>query len=430
MRKVIHFIRAPFSLKKKALIQKHWNFLCTISSGQDSTFAFFLLLHLNLKNSLQLLYCNHFWQLKNFLTIRELYQLSYFTNVSYNVIFPKKAVLTENKAREWRKTNFGRFSQLQHIPYIITGHSETDILEKNLNNICRGTSLRSFSTVNLVASERTLNRFFFRLNTNRTLNQFPFSKLNKQTTQFASKSSKTGILLFVPNNSLKQKKRGVLNKNKFYFSTRNKVTNPFFLTKRKFGLNFKNEPLSKIFFCSDSKTSSYSFCFSSECDSVAKNLLKPLHTVKRVTISKIINLYSLPLIVDFTNFSSNFSRNKIRHQLIPLSEFLLFRNIESLLINFFQTVEFSTADQEHKRQEFYFVSDFLLITPEKKKKFRDLLIKKLIPQISRNKTQHLIQKLFFDSKHVTLSFSQLITITKLLVTPLFFVLDFLVSVRA
>ena len=72
--------------------------------------------------------------------------------------------------------------------------------------------------------------------------------------------------------------------------------------------------------------------------------------------------------MDFTNFSSNFSRNKIRHQLIPLSEFLLFRNIESLLINFFQTVEFSTADQEHKRQEFYFVSDFLLITPEKKKK--------------------------------------------------------------
>lgn len=160
MKKFINFIKANFFLTNKALIQQNWEFLCTVSSGQDSTFAFFLLLHLDVQTSVQLLYCNHFWQLKNFLTIRELYQLSYFTNVSYNVIFPKKKVLTENQARDWRKNNFGRFSQLQKMPYVITGHTETDILEKNLNNICRGTSLRSFSTINPLTFEKKINFFF------------------------------------------------------------------------------------------------------------------------------------------------------------------------------------------------------------------------------------------------------------------------------
>lgn len=416
MKKVINFIRAHFSLTKKALILKKWDFLCTVSSGQDSTFAFLLLLHLDLKDSLQLLYCNHFWQLKNFLTIRELYQLSYFTSVSYNVIFPNKMVLTENQAREWRKKTFLRFSQLQHIPYIITGHTETDILEKNLNNICRGTSLRSFSTVQLLASEKTLNIFFFRLSTSLTLNQMPLRTLNNQTKQVESQSSEARILFFVPNNSLKLKKREFFNKNKFHFSNRKKITNTFFLTKIKFWLNFSNEPLVNIFFFSDSKTFSYSFCFSNELDSLAKNLINPLDTIKRVTISKIINLYSLPLVADLTNFSSNFSRNKIRHQLIPLSQFLFFRNTESLLLNFFQTIELSTADQEQKWQEFYFVSDFLLITPTKQNEIGYLLKKNLITQVYRNKTQYLIQKLFFDSKHVTLNFSQLISITKSLLT--------------
>lgn len=190
----------------------------------------------------------------------------------------------------------------------------------------------------------------------------------------------------------------------------------FFLTKSQFGENFTNEPLFNILFCSDSQKFSYSFWFASEFHYLAKNAINPLHTIKRLTISKILNLYNLPLVVDFTNFSSNFSRNKIRHQLIPLSQFLLFRNIESLLINFFQTVKFSTVDQEQKSQEFYLVSAFLLITTTKKEQIRDLVIKKLIPEVSRNKTQDLLQKLFFDSKHVTLNFSQLITITKWLVT--------------
>jgi tRNA(Ile)-lysidine synthase TilS/MesJ len=171
MKKFVNFITTdfstkkfiPISLKKNSLIIKPFRGLCTVSSGQDSTLAFFLLLHIQEKDSLQILYCNHFWQIKNLASIRELYQVSYFSKISYTVIFSKKLVLTENEAREWRRTNFYRVSQLQNIPYIITGHTETDILEKNLNNIFRGTGLGGFSAGRLLTPTKTTNIFFFRI---------------------------------------------------------------------------------------------------------------------------------------------------------------------------------------------------------------------------------------------------------------------------
>lgn len=77
--------------------------LCTLSGGQDSILTFFLLLHSQPKSFLYILYCHHFWQLKNFFSARLIFRLSYLVNVSYILILPEKNVYNENESRNWRK---------------------------------------------------------------------------------------------------------------------------------------------------------------------------------------------------------------------------------------------------------------------------------------------------------------------------------------
>src|SRR5690242_20498765 len=55
---------------KITLSKKNVSFLATISGGQDSILTFFLLLHIYKKDYVWVLYCQHFWQLKNFFSAK------------------------------------------------------------------------------------------------------------------------------------------------------------------------------------------------------------------------------------------------------------------------------------------------------------------------------------------------------------------------
>jgi tRNA(Ile)-lysidine synthase TilS/MesJ len=425
MKKFVNFITTdfstkkfiPISLKKNSLIIKPFRGLCTVSSGQDSTLAFFLLLHIQEKDSLQILYCNHFWQIKNLVSIRELYQVSYFSKISYTVIFSKKLVLTENEAREWRRTNFYRVSQLQNIPYIITGHTETDILEKNLNNIFRGTGLGGFSAGRLLTPTKTTNIFFFRIINSMkwdqlTSNDFKI-KLKKKTKLFGKfLKTKKSTFLFLPNKYLKLKKKARFHRPKMQFdSLKNLVPKTFPPTK--FWPKKYTEPVTPSLSFFPGKNLSYSFCLSNDFFYLKGFFFKPLERTPRVTVSKLMNFYSLPLIVDITNFSLTFSRNKIRHNLIPFSHFFFHRNSESLLIHFFQIIEFESDYREKKFKEFFCLVQFLIFKNEKQRvQFGSYLQKKKMDPVALNKKHYLLQKFFFEAKNINLTFFQLVNITK------------------
>lgn len=445
LKQTVLFPKTPFcgsgEFNKLDLKVKKTQFLCTISSGQDSTVSFFLLIHIDKKDSLQLLYCNHFWQIKNFLSTRLLFQLSYVLKVSYNFILPETILFTENESRNWRKKNFSRFSQLENIPLLLTGHTQTDTIEKNLTNLLRGTSPEGFSKYQILNYKKTIGVFFSTINND---NFFFLNDENKTKLSTKNKSKSQKIYwIYLKTKKLTRNNKPFFNRKKFQFSKRLKLPKTPFLgqwsnPQRKKLLNNKSSskretshkigkfgigiPSFNFFACTIffSKTNrskillfskqnlSYSFCVSSEVFKLKISIRKPLENIRRESISTLIKLYKFPLVTDLTNFSSAFSRNKIRHQLIPFSRFLVHSNIEYLLTNFFNLLNDQNKYNEKNFQKLVFVYKLLVFQSlKKKRKFSNYSKTTVMNQVSTNETRSLIQKLFFEYKNIKLKFSHI-----------------------
>ena len=161
-KKTFFYLTTDFLENFNTLVKNQMSFLCTLSGGQDSILTFFLLLHNSKKDDLQIVYCHHFWQIKNFFSTRFVFQLSCLMKVPYTLILPQTFFLTENESRTWRKKNFCRVSQREHFLTSLTGHTETDILEKHLHNIFRGTSPAGLSDLTFLKCKNKVV-FFFRM---------------------------------------------------------------------------------------------------------------------------------------------------------------------------------------------------------------------------------------------------------------------------
>lgn len=426
----------PFYLERNELLKTQTSFLCTISGGQDSILTFFKLLHATNTTSLEVLYCHHFWQIKNFFSARLIYQVSYLGNVSYRLILPHNLMSTENHAREWRQKSFYRVSQLEQVTTVLTGHTETDIIEKNLTNLFRGTSPAGLSQLSFFRVKFKVGLFF--MNSKTVSQNFLFKKLKKETKRKlffktvpsspASSSSKT--LSFFP---------------KQCFETR---ATKFFKVELKKIVKQRIKPLSMIFrfvelgnlqvkkqatspFSGFKNQISSSFCYFSQNYARQIKLTKPLKKTPRVAVSKSLLFYDLPLLNDLTNFSFTFSRNKIRHQFLPFSRALIKLNIEHLLSNFFNILDQEFQEIEKQMQEIDFLTELLILAlMEKRKKraqrgpkffvsafsLRRTEFENPIPTFSLNfkntlsktKTCFLLQKLFFEYKNLTLNYLQIL----------------------
>lgn len=536
----------PVSSKKIEFLKKQTSLLCTISGGQDSILTFFLLLHTRKKETFQVLYCQHLWQIKNFFSARLVFQLSSLVKVPYTLILPQNLVITENESREWRKKNFYRFSHMARILTSMTGHTETDTLEKNLNNILRGTSPAGLDSFRFVNSKNRVALLFSNLNFNRCFfiklekkikisRKFFFQNLKKKKKLCIGKENEVfdsnGIFFFnciferasAPNSrnlvlfSILEKdlkKNGLYKKvrlknprnqnqsfcssqrKKFQFSKPLKPFDPYPMLalnrveqqkalliklavvtesivntsslletckKSLTSIHFEKLGTSSTIFSFFYSTKilpqnkkntiskqikSCSFCFSEESFKMPVNLLKPLEKTSRFSVSKLVNLYKLPLLVDVTNFSSTFSRNKIRHQLIPFIRSLVHPNVEYLLMNFFKMISEEHQERENDFLEFYFIYKLLILKSRKKKNnlvtfstvrklarfslgskkgviprsganelalrqtlgeldSKNYSTKQLLKNVSGPQTRSLIQKLFFEYKNLTLNYSQI-----------------------
>ena len=545
------------SSKKMELLKVQSSFLCTISGGQDSILTFFLLLHTKKIECLKILYCQHLWQIKNFFSARLIFQITYLVKVPYTLVLPQKLVKTENESREWRKKVFCRFSQLEQILTTLTGHTQTDNFEKNLNNLFRGTSPAGLISFNFLNSPNTVGLFFSTINftryfftkaekpinfyqkflfqnklKNRIIDQIDpeneiFGEKISPNIALNSEVGKPELKLYLVDNFIQfsnfktdnvktkdpittvcNQKQRFCSKQRLTFQFLNPL-NPFskfpivslnlvkqqkhlinrfpliskgfrqklasFPKPGKFGItcskkkttkkvdsiinrlksfsffdSTKNLPKTKTNTNSKQKKSC-SFCFSSQFLRLQVNLLRPLDKISRFSISKLVNLYNLPLLIDITNFSSSFSRNKIRHQLIPFIRSLIHLNVEYLVINFLKMISQEHQDTEKGIQELSFIYKILtlrfsikrtefapsldleilrrtlkrkkptglkkhlegyLVTMQARPNLKDWVekysIKALLKKNLELKARTLLQKFFFDYKNVNLSYPQIL----------------------
>lgn len=143
-------------VNKKTLLNK--TVLCSFSGGQDSTIVFFSLFHRKrLNQTINIVYFHHFWQIQNFQASKGIFHLSFNLKVPYSIIISTHSLSNENRSRNWRKKKLFRLSNLQQTSIVVTGHTQTDSLETNLNNLIRGTSSKGVSFRNCFGAHRQEN---------------------------------------------------------------------------------------------------------------------------------------------------------------------------------------------------------------------------------------------------------------------------------
>lgn len=454
-------------------------FLCSISGGQDSILNFFLLLHKfkisdtnNTKNelfeknfdlpktnftttkfscpklsSLTLFNCHHFWQRKNFICSNFAFRISFMVDCPYVLVLPTILPLTENRARQWRKKMFLRFSKLQQISSILTGHTQTDRIEKNLLNIFRGTGSRGINRVSLITSKKTSNFYFSPV----ILKKINY--LNNRKFFFEAQKFQNNWLIF-RNPEKKQKsqdyclKQNFKHSKKFHFSkpaTRKfhktqPVFFPYVELVRNCSIDFRSfDSVSKSqvfesemnvksflkkhkFLEKSTKletridTTSSSFTFYTRGFDMNVRSFKPTQRLTRFTLSKLVKAYELPIITDLTNFSLLFSRAKIRHQILPLIRSLFHKKLDSSLLHFFKIVETDRNTLENQNLVFYFLITILqgssiktknVVLDKKVKLSTRLIFNVLRKRSDLNLESIFFQKLFFNYLDREVNFLQL-----------------------
>lgn len=152
-------------------------------------------------------------------------------------------------------------------------------------------------------------------------NHFFYSKKNPQQVYFLKQ--RQGFFSFFQQKSTDS----ILSSNLYIFRKRtcSKFVRQFWKVKQ--GYRAKNFRFYKEL--------SSSFCFYS-FSSVEIFWWKPFTTTKRIFVKNYLDFFEFPLFTDLTNFSSQFSRNKIRHQFLPFFKLLFHEKIEKLVIQCFQ----------------------------------------------------------------------------------------------
>ncbi len=450
---------------------------CTVSGGQDSIVTFFILLHTMSfpTNSFlgkdkkyeifQIVHCQHFWQKKNILTSRFLFQLSSVFNLPYTLFLPEKQFFTENSTRTWRKRLFFRLVDFNQSLFLITGHNQSDTLETKLNHLFRGTSLKRLDSN---GTQKNLTGYFF------SSRVFSFTSKSYEfgSHQSLQKMKKRGVSLVFPKTDALGHSKFMVTltganfdpnmflSSKTRFSYWDDRTNSSFTRKK--GVNKKRQEFFFKKFLSQQTRHSFSveepgtgkkfifqarsafqkklknsscFVFYSSSLFLVPRLWKPLQSQHRFAISRIINIYNLPVTTDRTNFSLKFSRNQVRQQLLPTLTLLLNKEISSSFFHFFEILTKDAQVIEKQASLLYFLLSliepenlqnpenrrFQILAPQRvsgqrvfqKEKDHINISTNVIKQTCQLSIQNLIlQKLYRDSQERDLSFLHISTIQK------------------
>lgn len=348
-------------LQENLIISPSQNLLCTVSSGQDSILLFLILLHF--KNqwnlNLGLVYCHHFWQTTNFFSFWQIWKIAFLFDLPYFFVLTEQKLSTENQARNWRQKSLERVAVLQNFDEIAFGHTGSDKLETSLWNMIRGSSPKGLNSI----QQNTLAKISFV--------QFFFS-VNSST------SFKTNKKYFQPQNQffsrLNSRKKYLelwsLPRNFFHFSKKRRLIksalSPFSQTPfgarfgflvTTFNIQVENCENSLQFFIFQKEQKDLnlfilqnflfcSFCCKKKSFGPFLRKIRPLIALHREDILKITEYFFMPVIPDPTNSFSNFSRSKIRNQLLPVIRYLFSTHFDFSFIQFLKILENESFDSE------------------------------------------------------------------------------------
>ena len=374
-------------------------FLCAFSGGQDSIFLVVFLLFFQTKKKIHLetFYYHHFLQILNFFSVWHAVRFHYLFHCPLSIGLGLDYLETENQARICRRKHFERTLQFIDTSTLLLGHTATDKIETFLGNLQRGMGSQGMNTISWKNSlENTSFSIFFS-------SEKKFPKENCFTQSFCFLNMKTGSpkiteKIFSLN---KKKKKKSSKKSLFFFkgdrkfetSTRRKVH--FFQRSSKVDLKIKIRFLNERYLI---------YSHYSEILSFKIFLLRPFLSFYRSEISELCDLFEFPLIVDPTNEVSRISRNRVRHQIIPLARYFYSKNFDFLLWKFLD-IKF------YEQESFQTINSIL---------FNKVLIPKLeqnlsnsLANLSVSSQRFLIQKIFFQSTKRQLSYSQIEMIRKI-----------------
>lgn len=272
-----------------------------VSSGQDSIFLLFFLVHFekHYKINIILSYCHHFWQEKNFFTVFQIFKIAYLLKKNVYICIPSKSLNSEDKARLWRQKNLYQLLNFLNFDKLLLGHTKTDQIETSLWNLVRGTGPLGF---NSLKHEKKI-QLVKNLNFIKSISIFPRYTRKK----FFIKSSFTHFV------SLNLSNKNLKNQN---YSKKNCLTKNFFEKTA----TYKNCPQKLIIFYFNSKKRKII------------HLQRPLLNFSRLSIAQNLSKNKIPFLIDRTNFSLNLMRNKFRLLLIPLINYYSQSSLDSSLI--------------------------------------------------------------------------------------------------
>ena len=357
MKKILQLI-----IEERKKVKKKPPFLVSLSGGQDSILTFLILLHGFDPKFFEVLYCHHFWQPKNFFSVNLIFKLSFLFKISYTVIVPSKSLVTENLSRRWRRNNFSRLGYFLKTQTLIGGQTKTDISEKNISKILRGTTPYGLTENGLLDFEPTRSAFFSICNHKIF---FLEKNISASLVFFGIKKFTRGYLLFSFSKIsffYQIKKRSFIRfkkKNKvknFQFFTRQQLDKKI-ISKKKIFTKVEKDSLQQYIFCSkfesitQQKTKnkfSISCYVYSKFRNIPTTRWNPSETINRYSISKIVNFYKFPIVQDTTNFSNNFLRNKIRQNLVPYLRLNFNSGFEIRLEKFLYKVDSNKAQIKKK----------------------------------------------------------------------------------
>lgn len=286
--------RSTFIVHQKEVYINSPVLLLAVSGGQDSIFLLILLKHLEKihKLTLKLVYCNHFWQKKNFYIEIELLKISYLFNFSLNISLSESKIPNEEAGHFWRQKNFYQLGTFLSSKVLLMGHTASDEIETALWHFFRGSSpngLISLDSTTMIKKNVLENH----------MSSFHFYQKNLKKKFIKFKYTNTYFKLQTTNNW-------------------------------KFNLNFlfqtKTNNLKPIFYF-------YGFLMLDFNNLIIK---RPLFSFYRSEISLGIREKNLPIFIDQTNQSFKLIRNKIRLLILPFIRFYIKSSVDSHIKQYLQ----------------------------------------------------------------------------------------------
>lgn len=346
--------RISFIVHQKQNFNVLDNLICGISGGQDSLLVVLILYHLkHLYNlELTLIYCNHFWHVKNFYIVLQLLKISYLINSSINIIVPKNEINSEKDGYLWRKKNFFQTLNYFEADELLLGHTLNDQIETALWHFLRGTSpkgLLALKSTSYFPTNRVSNSII-------TLNNFR-EKKSQQKFLLQNTVCKTAKrYIFWPKqvllNSVDLNINFAVGQHEFFVKNQRKLRLVLVDQQREqssINIFDKQAEFKRSLQCThiNTKKNNYYLYEYKTINRQVPKIRRPLLDFSRSTVTKIIKSNKLPIINDSTNQSKKLMRNRIRLILIPLFHYYIHNMCENQIKKY---INISEEEQKYLEQ--------------------------------------------------------------------------------